>query len=192
MIVLGIDPGSAVTGVGVIARRDRARVLVACEPLRPNPRHPFEKRLLEIHDDLLEVIEDVKPDEVALEAAFFGRNVRTAMKMCHARGAIMLALAKSHLPIFEYSPREVKKGVVGRGGATKEQVGFMVRHILNVRELPGPHDVTDALALALCHLNRRSGLDRSRKPKRQVLRDLSRFDEAKCRHRAIPSRGTGV
>ena len=172
MIVLGIDPGSAVTGIGVVEHRDREIRLVSCKPLRPNARLPFEKRLLEIYDGLLEAIEDIKPDEVALEAVFFGRNAQTVMKMCHARGAIMLSLAKSHLPIFEYAPREVKKGVVGRGGATKEQVEFMVRRMLNLEDKPVIHDVTDALALALHHLNQRSGheIPRSRRSSSSISR----------------------
>ncbi len=157
MVILGIDPGSVVTGYGVVEHQDRKNRLVTCGCLRPDAGLPFAKRLLEIYDGLLELVADAAPDEVAVEATFYGANVQTLMKMCHARGVIMLALANSDLPIFEYSPREVKKAVVGRGGASKEQVQFMVQHIFEMDRLPETYDVTDAVAIALCHANR-SGL----------------------------------
>ena len=156
VVILGIDPGSVVTGYGVIESLNRKNRLVTCGPLRPNPKLPFARRLLEIYDGLLALVASVAPDEVASEATFYGANVQTLMKMCHARGAILLALANSDLPVFEYSPREVKKAVVGRGGASKEQVGFMVRRIFGVDVPCSAYDVTDAVAIALCHANRRS------------------------------------
>lgn len=154
MVILGIDPGSVITGYGAVACRGRKRRLVACGSLRPNNKQPFSRRLLEIYDGLLELVADLSPDEVALEGAFYGANVKTLMKMCHARGVILLALANSNLPVYEYSPREVKKAVVGRGGASKEQVQFMVQQIFGMENPPETYDATDAVAIALCHANR--------------------------------------
>ena len=164
VIILGIDPGSVVTGYGVVACEGRDRRLVDCGFLRPDPHLAFPQRLLRIYDDLLRLVADASPDEVAIEAVFFGANVKTLMKMCHARGGIMVALANSDLPIFEYAPREVKKAVVGRGNASKEQVQFMVRQLFGMEERPEPYDVTDALAVALCHANRGHLLPGSGKP----------------------------
>ena len=180
MVILGIDPGSVVTGYGVVEHQNRKSRLVTCGCLRPDARLPFARRLLEIYDGLLELVSNVAPDEVAVEAVFYGANVQTLVKMCHARGAILLALANSHLPIFEYSPREVKKAVVGRGGASKEQVQFMVQRILGMDKLPQPHDVTDAVAVALCHANR-GGLLEGHKGQRKgdleaKLREAGAYD----------------
>ncbi|MDA0745964.1 MAG: crossover junction endodeoxyribonuclease RuvC [bacterium] len=154
MRILGIDPGSVSTGYGVIDHQNRKSRLVTCGSLQSAPGLPFEKRLLEIYDRLLELISDVTPDEAAVESAFYGANVKTLMKLCHARGVILLALANSNVPIFEYSPREVKKSVVGRGAASKEQVQFMVQNIFKIETLPDTYDATDAIGIALCHANR--------------------------------------
>ena len=157
MVILGIDPGSVVTGYGVLEGHDRKHRLVTCGCIRPDSKLPFARRLLAIYDSLLELIADVAPDEVALEAVFYGANVQTMMKMCHARGVIMLALANSDLPIFEYSPREIKKAAVGRGGASKEQVQFMIHSIFGMEGSSETYDVTDGVAVALCHAHRREG-----------------------------------
>lgn len=154
MLVLGIDPGSVVTGYGVVECQGRRSRMVAGGALRPDAGLPFARRLLEIHDGLLKLIEAYSPDEVAVENAFYRANVKTLMKMCEARGAIMVALARSGLPVFEYAPREVKQAVVGRGGASKEQVQFMIRRLFGQKRVSGPYDVTDALAVAVCHVNR--------------------------------------
>ena len=154
MLVLGIDPGSVITGYGVVECRGRKSRMVAGGTLRPDTGLPFAGRLLEIHDGLLKLIEEYSPDEVAVENAFYRANVKTLMKMCEARGAIMVALARSDLPVFEYAPREVKQAVVGRGGASKEQVQFMIRNLFGQKRVTGPYDITDALAVAVCHVNR--------------------------------------
>ena len=154
MLVMGIDPGSVITGYGVVENQRRKSRLVACGRLRPDPGLSFPGRLLEIHDGLLRLVEEYSPDEVAVENAFYRANVKTLMKMCEARGAIMVALARSELPVFEYAPREVKQAVVGRGGASKEQVQFMIRNLFGQERVTGPYDVTDALAVAVCHVNR--------------------------------------
>jgi len=179
VIILGIDPGSVVTGYGVIQHAGRKNQLVTCGCLKPDSKLPFAKRLLEIYDGLLELVADVTPDEVALEAVFYGANVQTMMKMCHARGAIMLALANSDLPIFEYSPREVKKAVVGRGGASKEQVQFMIRSLFRSDHIPEGFDVTDSLAIALCHAHRKTSPLTAVRKKNDLeakLRQVGAFD----------------
>ena len=154
MRVIGIDPGSVITGYGVVESRRRESRLVACGGLRPDAKFSFSERLLEIHDGVLRLVEEYAPDEVAVEHAFYQANVKTLMKMCEARGAIMVALARSDIPVFEYAPREVKLSVVGRGGASKEQVRFMMRNLFGEKRVTGSYDVTDALAVAVCHVNR--------------------------------------
>ena len=154
MVILGIDPGSVITGYGAVNHLNRKSRLVCSGCIQPDPKLPFQKRLIEIYDRLLELISDIGPDEVAIESAFYGANVKTLMKMCHARGVIMLALANSDLPIFEYSPREVKKAVVGNGGASKEQVQYMVKNLFGTELGSQKLDVSDAIAIAMCHANR--------------------------------------
>ncbi len=151
---MGIDPGSVITGYGVVEYQRRKSRLVACGGLRPDPGLSFARRLLEIHDGLLRLVEEYSPDEAAVENVFYSANVKTLIKMCEARGAIKVALAKSDLPIYEYAPREVKQAVVGRGGASKEQVQFMIRSLFGREHVSGPYDITDALAVAVCHVNR--------------------------------------
>ena len=155
MVVLGIDPGSVVTGYGVVDCTRRKSRLIGCGCFRPSARLPFAERLCRICAELRDLIQSVSPDEVALEATFYGANVQTLMKMCHARGAILLTLAEARLPIFEYSPREVKQAVVGNGGASKEQVQFMVQSQFGKDAVPKTLDASDAVGVALCHLNRK-------------------------------------
>jgi len=155
VIVLGIDPGSVVTGYGIVACRKRKSRLIASGCLRPARGLPFERRLLHIHDEVSELITHYVPDQAAIEAVFFGANVQTLMKMCHARGTILMALARAGLPIFEYSPREIKKSVVGNGNASKEQVQFMVHKLFDMVE-GSAFDESDGIATALCHANRQS------------------------------------
>jgi crossover junction endodeoxyribonuclease RuvC len=154
MLILGIDPGSVLTGYGLVESRSRRFRLVDSGVIRPDPKLPFAKRLLQIYDDLLTLIADRPPDEVALESAFYGKNVQTMMKMCHARGVILLAVMNRDLPLYEYTPAEVKRAVVGSGSASKAQVAFMIERMLGLPPIRGPYDTSDALALALCHAHR--------------------------------------
>jgi crossover junction endodeoxyribonuclease RuvC len=114
-------------------------------------------RLLRIHGELTAVILRTRPDEFAIESAFYGKNAQSALKLGHARGVAMLAAVEQGLDITEYSPREVKKAVAGRGTASKEQVRFMVRSILSLDDAPMGLDASDAVAIALCHMNRLTG-----------------------------------
>jgi crossover junction endodeoxyribonuclease RuvC len=111
-------------------------------------------RLKQIYDTLVEVIEAYKPDEFAIETAFYGKNVQSTLKLGHARGVSILAAVNKQIPTAEYSPREIKKSVAGLGGASKEQVRYMVCQILKIKSLPKQMDISDAIAVALCHHNR--------------------------------------
>lgn len=154
MTVLGIDPGSVVIGYGLVESSDRRDRLVEAGSIKPSTIDPFEQRLLEIHDRFIELVHRLRPSVVAVESAFGGANVQTLMKMCHARGTILTALARAKVPLFEYAPREVKKSVVGNGNASKQQVKFMVQKLVGEGEVDDqPLDVTDAVAVALCHLH---------------------------------------
>lgn len=158
MIVLGIDPGTAVTGYGVVARQGGGALsLLECGVIRTQPRAPLAERLRDIYEGVVEVLERHSPGVVAVEGVFYSKNARTAVVLGHARGAILLAAALQRLEVAEYPPAEVKSAVVGTGRATKEQVGFMVQRLLKLREAPRPHDAADGVAVALCHCFRGFG-----------------------------------
>jgi crossover junction endodeoxyribonuclease RuvC len=150
MIVLGIDPGTATTGYGVV-RGDGATppVLIECGVIRTRPRDPLASRLREIHDGVSELIARHRPDMLAVEDVFYARNVRTTVVLGHARGVILLAGAQAGLAISEYPPAEIKKTVVGTGAATKEQVQFMLTRLLRLKAVPTPSDAADGVAAAL-------------------------------------------
>ncbi len=152
MRVLGVDPGTRATGYGVLDRRDGSHALVECGVIRTDSAHELPLRLLRIHEGLLELIDRHAPDCLAVEGVFTGRNARTAMVLGHARGVVLLAGATRGLPVAEYPPADVKKAIVGTGGATKRQVAFMVQQHLRLREEPRPADAADGCAVALCHL----------------------------------------
>lgn len=152
MIVLGIDPGTAVTGYGVVVRQDNgAFSLQECGVIRTAPGSDLPLRLKEIHDGVLDVIQRVRPTDVAVEGIFYARNVRTTVVLGHARGVILLAATMAGLDVAEYAPAEVKNAIVGTGRATKEQVQFMVQRLLRLKTPPKPSDAADAVAIALCH-----------------------------------------
>ena len=152
MNILGIDPGSVMTGLGLICRSGSKVKLVAGDCLRAPANVSFERRLLFLHESLHAFLKANRVDEVAIEAPFYGANVKTLMQMCHARGSLLTAVASQDIPVVEYAPREIKKAVVGNGNASKEQVEFMVKQALDSGELDDewPLDVTDAIATAMC------------------------------------------
>ncbi len=152
LTVVGIDPGTMVTGYGVVARDGGQRLtLLECGVLRPTPRAPLAERIREIYEEVEGLLDRFRPGVVSVESVFHGRNARSALVLGHARGAILLAAALRSLDIREYSPREIKKAVVGNGGASKAQVGFMVKERLRLKEPPVPSDAADGVAAALCH-----------------------------------------
>jgi crossover junction endodeoxyribonuclease RuvC len=152
-VVLGIDPGTASTGYGIVARTSTgAYELLACGVIRTEPAQPMHHRLLEIFQDLQALIDEFHPDEVAVEELFFGRNVTTAITVGQARGASLLAAATKGLPVAEYTPASIKQAITGYGGADKVQVQHMIQRILCLEEIPRPDDAADGVAVALCHL----------------------------------------
>ncbi len=151
-LILGIDPGTAVTGYGVVAKAGGSTVsLVECGVVRTSSGEVLAVRIREIFQEITELIARHEPSVVVVEEVFQGKNVKSALTLGHARGAILLAAALSEIPIAEYSPREIKKAVVGNGNATKDQVGFMVQQQLRLKSPPSPADAADGVAVALCH-----------------------------------------
>lgn len=152
-IVLGIDPGTASTGYGVVIQtRTGEFELLACGVIRTSPEQPMPQRLLEIFQDIRNIVHEFRPQEVAVEQLFFGRNVTTAISVGQARGAALLAAAIEGLSVAEYTPASVKQALTGYGNADKQQMQLMVRQILNLAEIPRPDDAADGVAVALCHL----------------------------------------
>ncbi|HET7585820.1 MAG TPA: crossover junction endodeoxyribonuclease RuvC [Gemmatimonadaceae bacterium] len=153
MLVLGIDPGTAITGYGIVSGEAfGALSLVECGVIRTDARHPLSDRLHELYADIREILGRHTPDAMAVEDIFYARNVRTTVSLGHARGVILLAGAQAGVPIHEYPPAEIKKAVVGTGMATKEQVQFMVMRLLRLKTPPTPHDASDGTAVALAHI----------------------------------------
>lgn len=152
-VILGVDPGSLVAGYGVIRSSGRDPSIVTCGVIRARRADPLPKRLLTLHDSILDLIDDHAPVAVAVERAFYGKNVRALMSLGQAAGVVLLAAAERGIDVYEYAPGEIKRAVVGRGRASKEQVQRMVCVVLDLP--PGaPLDATDALAAALCHESR--------------------------------------
>lgn len=150
MLCLGIDPGTAVTGYGLVRRGDRGVLqLVECGVIRTKPRDPLPARLLEISQALQGIVARCRPDAMAVEDIFYARNVRTTVTLGHARGVVLLAGAVAELPVHEFPPAEVKKAVTGAGNATKDQVQFMVARLLRLAAPPQPADASDAVAVAI-------------------------------------------
>ncbi len=156
MIILGVDPGTLVTGYGVIEATNRRFRVLEYDVVKNRSDKKMPLRLKAIYSTLCDVIDRYHPDEFAIETAFYGKNAQSALKIGHARGVSILAAANHEIPTAEYSPREVKKAVVGNGAASKEQVEFMVKKILRLREVPKFYDASDALAVAICHYHRSS------------------------------------
>lgn len=150
MRVLGIDPGTAITGYGIVDH-DADLHLVQCGAITTPASMLLPQRLLAIHRELSAVMERYQPHAVAVEELFFSKNVRTAMSVGHARGVVLLAAAQVGLPIYHYKPSEVKLAVAGYGGADKAQIQEMVRLLLGLDSVLTPDDVADAVAIAICH-----------------------------------------
>ena len=150
MIVLGVDPGTQVTGYGVVSGANpSAMSLVECGVIRTQARHPLPSRLREIYDGISELLARHRPDVLSIEDVFYARNVQTTVTLGHARGVILLAGEQAGVRVHEMSPAEIKKSVVGSGAATKEQVQFMVTRLLRLKSVPKPADAADGVAAAL-------------------------------------------
>ncbi len=153
MLVLGIDPGTAITGYGLVREEEERLVLLRCGVIATPSGQPLAERLQSIYRGLTGLIQEHQPDAAAVEELFFSRNVRTALSVGHARGVALLALADAGLPIHEYKPLEVKQAIAGYGGADKRQVQEMVRLLLDLERVPQPDDAADAVAVAVCHIH---------------------------------------
>src|SRR5512142_750817 len=153
--IFGIDPGSERTGYGCIETDGSRHRLVVCGAIATRSCTTFPDKLLAIHRELACLIERHRPDAIAVEDLFYATNVRSALKLGHARGVAVLAAAECGVPIAEYTPAEIKRAVVGYGRAEKHQVQQMVKLILGLADLPSPHDAADALAVAICHAHER-------------------------------------
>jgi crossover junction endodeoxyribonuclease RuvC len=151
--IFGIDPGSERTGYGCVESDGRRHVLVACGAVAAPPGDTFPNRLARIHSELSALLTSHRPDCVAIENVFHAANVRSALKLGHARGVAMLAAVEAGCDVVEYTPAEIKRAVVGYGRAEKQQVGQMVKLLLGLTAAPTPHDAADALAVAICHLH---------------------------------------
>jgi crossover junction endodeoxyribonuclease RuvC len=153
VLVLGVDPGTAQTGYGVV-RGDGTRpaTLVECGVIRTRPRDPLPVRLRDIYDGIVELLDRHRPDAMAVEDVFYARNVRTTIVLGHARGVVLLAGEQRTVAIHEFPPAEIKKAVVGRGAATKEQVQFMIARLLRLKNAPQPADAADGVAAAMAYL----------------------------------------
>lgn len=164
MRILGIDPGVAIVGFGVIdVERGRQR-MVQYGAIRTAAELPLAARLLQIGRDLEELIDRFKPDEMAIEELFFSKNITTGIAVAHGRGVILYTAEKRQLPVYEYTPMQVKQAVVGYGLAEKKQIMDMVRRLLQMNVVPHPDDAADALAIAICHARSATSLLRRRDP----------------------------
>ena len=153
MIVLGIDPGTQVTGYGVVSGANPNEMsLLECGVIRTQARDPLPSRLREIHDGIAELLQRHRPDVLSIEDVFYARNVRTTVTLGHARGVILLAGEQHGVRVHELAPAEIKKAVVGSGAATKEQVQFMLTRLLRLKAVPKPSDAADGVAAALAYI----------------------------------------
>lgn len=151
MKILGIDPGIAIVGFGII-EYDGVNFKVVDYGAVTSPAHtPLPVRLKMVYDDMCYIIEKHNPDQVAIEELFFNNNAKTAITVGQARGVLILAAQNNNIPVYEYTPLQVKQGVVGYGRADKNQVQQMIKSILKLNEIPKPDDTADALAIAVCH-----------------------------------------
>lgn len=149
MIILGIDPGTATTGYGVIDFNKKKLKYLACGCIKTEKDLPLEQRLQKIYNDLNKLIKKFQPEAISVEKLFFFKNAKTAIPVSQARGVILLAAAKKKLSIYEFTPLEVKMNVVGYGRAQKKQVQKMIKVLLNLDQIPRPDDAADALGLAI-------------------------------------------
>lgn len=154
MIILGIDPGTRNCGYGILELQRRTILAAGCDVICVDTKLELKDRIPLIYDGLKKVLLEYQPDVAAVETIFYGKSIRAAFALGHVRGAILLLLSRAKIPIFEYSPREVKKSVAGNGSAHKKQVQYMISRSLGLDLEGKSEDATDGLALALCHYNR--------------------------------------
>ena len=150
-IILGVDPGTMMMGYGLVAQKGKTLSIIRMGVLKLNKLENQAMKLKTIFERMLEIVEEYKPDEMAIEAPFFGKNVQSMLKLGRAQGVAMAAALYRDIPIFEYAPRTIKQTITGNGNASKEQVSKMLQAMLKFEEMPKYFDATDALAAAVCH-----------------------------------------
>ena len=164
MRILGIDPGVAIVGFGLIESDRGRQQMLRYGAITTQAGLPLATRLLQIQQDMEQLREVFQPDEISIEELFFSKNITTGIAVAHARGVILCAAEKKQIPIYEYTPMQIKQAVVGYGLAEKKQVMDMTRRLLKLREVPKPDDAADALAIALCHARSATSLLRRKDP----------------------------
>ena len=164
MRILGIDPGVAIVGFGVVDHEKGQSKMVQYGAINTMAGLPLATRLVQIESDLRQLIDHFQPDVISIEELFFSKNITTGIAVAHARGVILLTAEKAGIPIYEYTPMQVKQAVVGYGLAEKHQVMDMVRRLLNLKAIPRPDDAADALAIALCHARSATSLLQRKDP----------------------------
>ncbi|MBO8128692.1 MAG: crossover junction endodeoxyribonuclease RuvC [Peptococcaceae bacterium] len=157
MIIIGLDPGIAITGYGVLSLEGTSYHVKTFDCINTSSKLPLTLRLQKIYHELCNLFEQWQPAELAVEQLFFNKNVKTALMVGQARGVSLLAAAQAGVQVFEYTPLQVKQSVTGSGRADKQQVQYMVRAVLGLPEVPKPDDVADALGVAICHCHMRGG-----------------------------------
>ncbi len=162
-IILGIDPGTTIMGYGIIRIYGNKLSMIACGVLKLDKFDDHPLRLKLIFEKTLSLIEQYKPDELAIEAQFFGKNVQSMLKLGRAQGVAIAAALYRTIPIFEYSPRKIKQSITGKGSASKEQVAAMLQRLLALKEIPESLDASDALAAAVCHYFQKGTLETGKK-----------------------------
>ena len=155
-IILGIDPGTTIMGYGIIHIKGKKMNLVQMGVLHLSKLASHELKLKKIFERTLQLVDEYKPDELAIEAPFFGKNVQSMLKLGRAQGVAMSAALYRNVPIFEYAPKKIKMAITGKGTASKEQVAAMLKSILNIKEMPRHLDASDGLAAAVCHYFQRN------------------------------------
>ncbi len=151
MRILGIDPGFGIIGFGVIDKENSGLNVIDYGVITTPKEMPFNERLRVIYDSMNALLDRYKPDEVSIEELYFNKNITTGIKVAEARGIILLTFQQHKLPIFEYTPQDIKLALTGQGRATKHQMQFMVKTLLRLTKIPRPDDAADAVAVALCH-----------------------------------------
>ena len=164
MRILGIDPGVATVGFGIIASERGQQQMIQYGAITTSAGLPLATRLLQIANDVEQLINQFQPDEIAVEELFFSKNITTGIAVAHARGVILYTAEKLQIPVYEYTPMQVKQAVVGYGLAEKHQVMDMTKRLLKLKAIPKPDDAADALAIAICHARSATSLLRRRDP----------------------------
>ena len=164
MRILGIDPGVAIVGFGLIESDHGSLRMLQYGAITTPAGQPLAARLLQISRDMEELIDAFRPDEMSIEELFFSKNITTGIAVAHARGVILYTAQRMHLPVYEYTPMQIKQAVVGYGLADKHQVMDMTRRLLKLKSIPRPDDAADALAIAICHARSATSLLRRKDP----------------------------